>query len=420
MSTHRDRDQKIDANLRRIARHVQLPDLPADGSGWPRLSRGAAAAAAPPRAFGGANWWRQHPRLLTAAGSAAAAAIALAAFLFVTPGGAVHAATILRSFQASLADGFTLSYENLGAEGVRIDGQMLVLLDEPAADPLAPQAGNMSALYLEARIVADETAGEAAGLDLTTALTFSQQQQWVYLRADGLAVGLLDENPMLRALLPYVQQGVLLKLDGVFDMLSTELPRLGELLAPTDEADEKLLVSLKISGDGQPPGDETGGGSLTLRQQSPLDEAPPRTIDRQTGKQISRLVEALIQGQATPADLEALVTFIEEAAQRVEVIEVEPGLYILTAAEFAAPPGDPGAEWIALIEVQVAYRAQSGIEWARVDHVGPYDGTIRIDPAGEPDRERLNMERWIEPGTTLVLDLGAFAPMFQAVSEPEP
>ena len=124
-------DRLADQNLRLIGRRLRLPPdpTPQQQAFWKQEPTHSAAEHFEHRSFParGARFVRRH-RLLTVATSAIAASIVLAVLLVTPRGAIVEASMILSSLRQTLLDGFQMSFESIGDEGVYVDGQVIVTL----------------------------------------------------------------------------------------------------------------------------------------------------------------------------------------------------------------------------------------------------------------------------------------------------
>ena len=215
MNEHDNReDQMLDRNLRMIGQHIALPDSPAHPQRreWKRAGRFAHAD----EPSDGVTQLRTQRTFRWITGGALAACLALAALVFVpTRGSTVHAAAIFASFRDAVANGFQLSLKDIGDDGVRVNGRILVALD---TDKLAAADGDsVRAAYIELSIRGDEDAAEAAGLDIQLNAGLKKGQEWAYMRLNNLPAEVAEEEPMAAMILQMFQSGVMLELDGLSD-----------------------------------------------------------------------------------------------------------------------------------------------------------------------------------------------------------
>ena len=169
-------DELLDRNLKAIGQRLSLPAEPTalQRAAWKRPLR--AALLAPPLNRStflqkGVRFMKSH-RALTA-GSAVAATIVLGALL-LWPGLSrdVEAAVIFQSFRETLTDAMEITLKDVGAEGVRVNGRVLLLQDptESEAEPAELISGRC---YVEVTVQADETADEIQDLDLEVAVSLT-------------------------------------------------------------------------------------------------------------------------------------------------------------------------------------------------------------------------------------------------------
>ena len=131
-------DELLDRNLKSIGQHLSLPDEPTafQQAAWKRPSPVATLAplAGQSRLISrGVRFMKTH-RTLTADGSAVAATIAVGALL-LWPGLSrdVEAALIFQSFRETLSSAMEITLEDVGAEGIHVDGRIL-LVQDPAEE----------------------------------------------------------------------------------------------------------------------------------------------------------------------------------------------------------------------------------------------------------------------------------------------
>ena len=420
MNANKDnQDEFFDAHLRRIGQRLELPAEPSalQRRHWrqpeaPRLANKQAGV-----------WIMRHPLLTTFAGSAIAAAIGVLAFMFVAPSGAkLEAGVILDDLRARLASGFHLTFTDIGDEGVVVDGQVVVLFDE-AGDPDATVNADVSALYVDAHIQADETCEDEdiAGLDLDVAIALSDEAQWMYFKMLGINEELLEEEPILNVLSFYAEQGVLLQLGSVWELIRDQIrdslpAHLGVFGIAGDAVETGIDVRVSGTVDGEGEFDlSTGDAASAGGMHSEFNvDLPTGMFDEEDALNVANLVQDVVFGNASAADLQTLIGHIEHAAQTIELVEREAGLYVLTIADLKVDPDDSDAEMIAALEFEIGYREGQGVAWAEMRHVGRYDGAIHFELAGGKDYSALfDAEQRIEPGVTNVLDLSALAPLIQ-------
>ena len=162
---------------------------------------------------------RNHRMLtLAGAGSAVAATIAVWALLFVpTPQTTVEAATIFASFRDALANAFDISFENVGAEGIRVSGRLVVVFDH-GDEQAAPLESEAQGVYVEAQVQAGETADkDVAGLDMQVAVSAVPDNEWAFVQMVSLPHHLLEEQPMAGFFQQMACDGLLLDLDGLLE-----------------------------------------------------------------------------------------------------------------------------------------------------------------------------------------------------------
>ena len=332
---------------------------------------------------------RNH-RYMTLTGSAVAACVAIAAFLFVMPRHSpVEAATILNSFSATLKDGFRMTFENLGDDGVRVDGEIIVQFQKGALREILDKAferGNeprIEAVYFDARVRADDTSDEIAGMDLKVSAGIAGENRWAYLRMNKVPPRLLEEQPIVAIFVTMLRNGVLLELGDLLDEFGAGMPF---MLVQKD----KELASV-------------GPLKIVVGLGEDEDEDEERDPEDAQEDQFKELIRAFLSGKASGEHIEQLVALIEENADdvKVNVRQRENGLHVLTASGF-----DDDEEFIENMVIEIAYREGVGIEWAKIDHVGKYDGNIRFELSDDAiDADLLSGKKFRDDEGTTVIDL---------------
>jgi len=367
-------DARLDRNLRTIGSTLPLPAGPTDRQrrSW-KQPRNPAPASWMDR---GVRFMRQH-RTLTFAGvgSAAAAGLAVCALLLIpTPQTTVKAATILASFREAVSNAFEVTFEQVGADGMLLDGRAVVVFDR--SDPESPFfESRPEALYLEARISADEDADrDLAGLDMSITMSLAAGREWLFLDSLQLPDAVAVEQPVAAAWVgAMTANGLLLELDGLM-----EREPFGDALAH---------ISFEF-------------GDLEAR------EGPDAAFLR------------MVTGQASAADFEAVVALIESAASDVTVTRGTGNRHILTASGFEFDEGDPDAEVLGRMIVEVVYQEGVGMASATVAHVGPYDGTVRFQMIGiDVDDDLFDRTRFLERPGVQRFDVSQFLPLLKSQIE---
>jgi hypothetical protein len=386
MADQRSREDRLaDRNLRMIGRRLTLPAEPTrrqqlawrQGVASPPLAASRRHASFPAR---GARFVRRHRRV-TVATSAIAAAIVLAVLLVTPRGARVEAGVILNSLRRTLLDGFRVTFERIGDEGVYVDGQVAVALRPAcggarrtpgAVDPSELEVGSV---YAEIRLRGDERDAHRAGLDLHAVLALSDRSQWAYLRMTGLPARTLEDEPLAWVLVGLTGGGLLLDLDGMRELLEPEAAALGR----------------------------------------PRAAAADRRRGRETADpdDIAQLVKDFLVGRAGAEQIDRMLVLIAQTARDVRLTETAPGLHVLEVREFKLDTlaADDAAR-LADLTLRVAYRVGRGIEYAELEHIGRYDGTLRLAPIdGCIDPGLADKRGVIRRGAAAVWDLSALRPL---------
>lgn len=337
---------------------------------------------------------RKHRHATLASAGALAATIALTTMLLFPFGGTpVEAKTIFSSLRESLGNAFTVTFDNIGDDGVKVTGRLIAVYekDEQATVPLeAP----VRAVYLEADVLADKTNQDVAGLqfEVRGAAVREPADAWVYLKLKNLPAKIIEEQPLAIILQQFTQNGLLLELDTLLE--EGELNEVFEDLSidfeVQAEAERSLSIGVGTSKDGSTPKEKVD---------------PPSELDQ--------LPLKILTGQLTQADIDQIVSLLEQEAITVAVQEREPGFHVLTARDF---PPEQGAPWMANMVLEIAYREGYGVPWASLEHVGPYDGSIRVEMTEVAlDDPIFSSEQYYHDGITKVIDVGAIKQLAEAL-----
>lgn len=93
------------------------------------------------------------------------------------------------------------------------------------------------------------------------------------------------------------------------------------------------------------------------------------------------------------------------------------GSYLLRATDFNledTPWGPFIAQLCQGMTLEIAYDTDAGLLWATAAHLGPYDGSVHLEPATvTADDPIFSDQRYREDGTTTVLDASAIRDMLQ-------
>jgi len=306
-----------------------------------------------------------------------AAAVVLATML-ITPGGSmVEAGVILKSLRLTLLDGFQVTFENIGDDGVFVDGTLMVTL-RPAGDAGRGAAGRVEPSLLEVesayarmRLQGDPADERKAGLDLQGVAALSDSSQWAYLKMSGFPQWTIQDRPLTQALIGMTSCGFLLDLGDMRDVLNADA-------APQSASAREAMDYAEPSGAAQ-------------------------------------LIKDFLIGRAGADQIDHILALIARTARDISLMETEPGLLVLRVREFNVEALDPqDAAQLKNMTLQVRYRAGSGIESAILEHIGKYDGAMRLAPIrGKLDDDLLDKRRIIQPGMTAVLDVSVIKPLLE-------
>lgn len=422
---HERSDEIMDRNLRAFARQVSLPGEPTEEQRQYWTRERVSARRAPVEQ--GVRFMKNH-RLLTfaGAGSALAATIVIVATVLVpTSGSTVGAATIFASLHEAVSNAFRISYDNIGYEGARANGQVVVLLGDESADE-SESPDHASAVYLDARVTVDQDAPEFAGLDYEFSCAFSREDMWMYVKTHELSPELVQQNPFVGMYLAMYKDGLLLDMNGLADQI--------------DDYDWGALVA---SFGEQPEGVETGGavwtgqwGTAQLpenmqaeieRAQEAATQAMAQAANQSggvpviisTNPEVNELVGRLLSGQAGPEDFAQLTTLIEEKAGEVTVTPQDDGTYLLRAVDFDLDGlglDDEDRAVLADMALEIAYAEDAGLLWATLDNLGDDNGVMRFERVDvAADDPMFSGQRYREDGVTKVVDLTGLLSMIKGL-----
>lgn len=328
---------------------------------------------------------KKHRALtLTGAGSAIAACIAGTAMLITAPSSqTVEAAMIFASFRDAVSNAFELTLRDIGDEGAHVNGRIVVILEtdeENDATLNSPMAG----VFVDLSVYGDEDADEVAGLELDIEVAAVPGNEWAYVKLNKAPMKLIEEQPMAMIFATIARNGILVKLDGVLtqDILGKGgLGRLGLLGGPCGQDDD----------------DDDDGDTAAEIFFSGDDD-------------LQCVLAGILSGKATREDIDRLVAKLAEEIDDVSVRDEGNGLHVLTASGFDDDDAVKNAE------LEIAYREGKGIEWARIEHIGAYDGAIRFERTDVTfDDPMFDAARFTEDGTTQVFDLANIKSMFEAM-----
>ncbi len=426
-------DRLLDSNLRTWARQASLPAEPdaAQQARWKQeasLERRLRVVSVPSTTRTGGSFMRRHPRIT--AGSAVAAAVALSAFLITPRSSEVQAGIIIRSFSDRIQqNGLRLTFENIGDEGVRVSGRFFMDFGpHPAGAPdFDPRQGR---LLIEAHIKADENAPEVGGLELDSKVVLSEHESWVYFRPIGMPASLEEEEPAAVALFNWASSGILLDLNELSEILdSDDMQEIRNIPAEISRALQEALSGADdkkgADAEGEDADDDDSpdaGASKSLKPHIELNATTDSGIPGLDEEALQAILLEMMTGKATPAQLDTLVQGLGQAAKNVKVQQVSPGVHVLTASGFSlealGAADDPeAARWLERMEFNVTYREKSGVESARITHLGPYDGVINFEMTSAPiDPTLMSSAAYKTDGHTTVLNLGSLMKLAESLT----
>jgi hypothetical protein len=416
----------MDRNLRAFARQVSLPGEPTEDQRQYWTRERVLARRAPVEQ--GVRFMKNH-RLLTfaGAGSALAATIVIIATVLVpTPGSTVGAATIFASLHEAVSNAFRISYDNIGYEGARANGQVVVLLGDESADE-SESPDHASAVYLDARVTVDQDAPEFAGLDYEFSCAFSREDMWMYVKTHELSPELMQQNPFVGMYLAMYKDGLLLDMNGLADQVggydwgalaaSIKDQQAEEVGAPgsawtgqwgTAQLPENVRAEI-----------ERAQEAATQAMAQAANQSGGIPVIISTNPEVNELVGRLLSGQAGPEDFAQLTTLIEEKAGEVTVTPQDDATYLLRAVDFDLDGlglDDEDLAVLADMALEIAYAEDAGLLWATLDNLGDYNGVMRFERADvAADDLMFSAQRYREDGVTKIIDLSGILDMVKGL-----
>ncbi|MEP0847225.1 MAG: hypothetical protein HRF50_10465 [Phycisphaerae bacterium] len=369
-------DRQLDENLRRAVRVLRLPPEATleQVAGWKRAE---PSHSAPQQRMS----LRRRVRWFTAFVTTAAACVALYVMLVALPGPTVvEASTIVHRLRQNLFEGFQITLENIGNEGFRIDGRLILGYGVPPLDaPPGAPARHTESLYVEARLRANEYDEVQPFIDLESAAALRSDTQWAFFQLRGISESLLEKYPLAVPLVYLARQGILVELDG-----------LGHLL-------RAIAERLPAGWVGPPDSPEP-----------PRGPAPP-IVAMNPQADIEYLLGSFLFGHADATQIDELICLMAQSARQVKVTSPTPGRHVLTARDFRPPgvaPDTPGAARLEPLELEIVYDEGVGIDGATIRNVGLFHGTIRLTPMSPRGHDELfDRQRFLRTGRTTVLKL---------------
>lgn len=439
-------DRMVDRNLRQIGARLPLPAAPTEQqrTTWKqgphlRLSLAPGADARQQKHKGGLM---RNPRFILPAGSAVAAAVLLTVMLATpTEQSVVNAATILTSLRAAVHHGVIITLTDMANEHVVVSGEVRLLFNDglTLGELMSEQPKtdvSPSQIYADLDVTLPEDAARFPGVQMHLTLRASEPESWLRLQADDITALAEATSPLLLMYAQMFRGGLLVDLDGVVDPAEPfGQPHVHgtpvEAIEP-DESDEPQLTF-----------DVSADSSMEITSGPPTDGLQAQTsvtidiVPALNRPDLEELVRGFVTGDATPDQIDSLVSQLDMGADAASVEEVEPGLYILTLRNPADQAGGVRGEDDAVstgtdhtddmdMEVQIAYRQNVGVVWLHLLHFGLQDGTVSIEFIDAPgDHVLPSMAQYVDDGRTTILKLkdliGPFIKLEDATTdEPDP
>ncbi|MGE0478909.1 MAG: hypothetical protein AB7Q17_00430 [Phycisphaerae bacterium] len=368
----------------------------------------------------------RKPRMFAAVSGGLAATIALAAF-FVVPSASTPsmAATIFNSLREAVHRGIAVEFERVCVEGVQVDGRAeIVFPAEISLRRMVEQGAELpepECVAIDLTVRADNSNEELAGLDVHVAGAFSAHSQWAFVRLAGLPDEVLRETPEAAIVVPFLRRGLLLDLTGV-----EELAGVRDWFHDADDRAAAVSARVGASTSGGPAASVTehaaagAAGSISASAQQQMkvgvgispgaadlsvhigddgaNEPGGLRLDGQSPA-LEAAVMDLLTGRAGADRIGEFVTQIEQLAGKVSTKQIEPGMWILEAAEFKTEGMD--AEELELLrgaKLSLRYVEGTGIESAELSHFGARDGRLRFSFVDAADPALAGMQRFEAEG----------------------
>jgi hypothetical protein len=411
VNTHPDDlDRQMDENLRLIGEHLAVPPAP-DAHQMARWKQAPVMTTNPTRGLR-AGWLRKgvhsmiNRRFLTwtGAGSAVAAVLTVGTILLWSGGRKpVEASMIFSSLQTGMANAFAIELDNIGSDGVVVSGRGVSSFS-------ATDAEEDTNIQLDLRITGQEGA-ELAGLDVEIHAAIVDEDKWIYVQTHDVPEEAASE-PIVAWIMQATANGLLLDLTGIEDALADEDAAEEEevpsgvvafqLGGPTQPGSRNMTFDLNFSSGSAPEADTPEGVivdssvEIGTEQHDELAEA-------------GEVLHAVLTGDATPQQIQQLVSFIESAAGEVHVQQLGGGVHEMTVSDFDIDElSDADADEIFGVELIVRYHEEEGVDFATFNHVGDYDGSIRIELTNVAiDTDRLDRDYYVEEGVTQLMSVSS-------------
>lgn len=361
---------------------------------------------------------KEHRTLTIAgAGSALAACLALFAVTMIpTPATTVQAATIFASFREAVGNAFELEFGDLGAEGVRTNGRVMVIT-EPGSQDSAAFASSAQAAYLEVDAVADETAEQdLQGLDVHVALSLVPDQEWAFVKLKQLPHEVLEDEPIARMVQAMAMNGLLLDLDGLLNRKEMQ-DILGELSIHKhleEATGQRNEITIRVDADTPGKSKEKVHERIRTQIHHHHHVDPAEQLAGFTEQELTKLALDVFTGKASAEQFRSLVSLLEQAASDVRVEETQPGLHVLTASGFNFEDDEEAQRMLGRLVLQIAYQEGLGLAWASLENIGQYDGWVRFQMVDASINDPcFNRERFVSDPAVQRFNLGSMLGFFE-------
>ncbi|MBL8878867.1 MAG: hypothetical protein JNG88_07085 [Phycisphaerales bacterium] len=383
----------------------------------------------------------QKSRFLAVCGSAVAATFALFAFFSSwQPSGAAMAATIFRTLRETAHRGVSVTFENIEAEGVHVNGRVQLLFPTPISlAQLADEQADFpkpEALYVDLKVKSDETSSATGEADVEVTSALTPTSKWAFLRIAKMPGEEGEDMEPILMLLPALRTGLLLDLNHVEELKDWSSmfnddedggangTSAGSAAAPPGNASASLDASISTSA-----GSEAAGASVNTKTELSVkivdgdtDDAgskpsgPSGRLHVTTDFQPEQAFRDILSGSAGKERIAEIVAEIEKYAKKVNVEQTDAQSWVLRASDFQIDGLDSDeAKFVEHAELVVHYSQGAGITYAEMLHIGPRDGRMRFEFIDAIDASLLSYQRYVDAGVA-PLDVSKLIGMFGGLS----
>lgn len=431
-------DAQLDRNLRQIGSRLTLPETPHAGrrAAWKsnRPTGPLSNDMDQSHSHSKGHSFMRKSRFLAVCGSAVAATFALFAFFSSwQPSGAAMAATIFRTLRETAHRGVSVTFENIEAEGVNVNGRVQLLFPTPIS--LAQLADEHTefptpeALYVDMKVKSDDESSATGEADVEVTAALTPASKWAFLRIAKMPGEKSEDMQPILMLLPALRTGLLLDLNNV-----EELKDWSSIF--DDENNDEETASGE--NDGQSPsagvsvstaaGSSGAGASVSTKTEMSIQIAdggqeesnstgPKSKLRVTTDFEPDQAFRDILSGTAGKERIAEIVSEIEKYAKKVNVTQSDAQSWVLRASDFQIDglDGDE-TKFVERAELVVHYSQGVGITYAEMLHLGPQDGRLRFEFIDVIDPALLSYQRYVDAGVA-PLDVSKLIGMFGGMAD---